>query len=205
MLVRGLKQAGHDVVPTATAAEALRSFVATPPDVVVLDIGLPDADGRDVCAALRANGLTSPILMLTALGGLHHKVSGFEAGADDYLTKPFEFAELLLRIKALARRHDGQPGQARDLVLDAVTHAVVSGERSVRLTPTEFRLFARLTAQPGEAVRRAALVAAAWPDGAMVSDNTLDSYVRRLRSKLGSADIDPARLETVRGVGYTWR
>jgi len=205
MLVRGLKQAGHDVVPTATAAEALRSFVATPPDVVVLDLGLPDADGRDVCAALRANGLRSPILMLTALGGLHHKVSGFEAGADDYLTKPFEFAELLLRIKALARRQGGGLGEARDLVLDAVTHSVGSGERSVRLTPTEFRLFARLTAQPGEAVRRAALVAAAWPDGALVSDNTLDSYVRRLRSKLGSADVDPTRLETVRGVGYAWR
>jgi len=203
LLVRGLRQAGHEVVATATAAEALRAFSSAAPDVIVLDLGLPDADGRDVCAALKANGVAAPVLILTALNGLHHKVSGFEAGADDYLTKPFEFAELLLRINVLARRSPGRT-QTRDVALDPVGHAIALGESAVRLTPTEFRLFARLVANPGDVVRRAALVAAAWPDGAMVSDNTLDSYVRRLRTKLATIDVDAARLETVRGVGYAW-
>jgi DNA-binding response OmpR family regulator len=204
LLVRGLRQAGHEVVATATAAEALRAFSSAAPDVIVLDLGLPDADGRDVCAALKANGVAAPVLILTALNGLHHKVSGFEAGADDYLTKPFEFAELLLRINVLARRSPGRT-QTRDVALDPVGHAIALGESAVRLTPTEFRLFARLVANPGDVVRRAALVAAAWPDGAMVSDNTLDSYVRRLRTKLATIDVDAARLETVRGVGYAWK
>jgi len=204
LLVRGLRQAGHEVVATATAPEALRAFSSAAPDVIVLDLGLPDADGRDVCAALKANGVAAPVLILTALNGLHHKVSGFEAGADDYLTKPFEFAELLLRINVLARRSPGRT-QTRDVALDPVGHAIALGESAVRLTPTEFRLFARLVANPGDVVRRAALVAAAWPDGAMVSDNTLDSYVRRLRTKLATIDVDAARLETVRGVGYAWK
>jgi two-component system OmpR family response regulator len=206
LLVRGLRQAGHDVVPTATAAEALRAFAGQQPDVIVLDIGLPDADGRDVCAALRANGVSAPVLLLTALDGLHHKVSGFEAGADDYLTKPFEFAELLVRLMALTRRSaTGRSDDAADVVLDPLAHAIVHGERRVRLSPTEFRLLARLVGNPGDVVRRGALIAAAWPDGALVSDNTLDSYVRRIRTKLAASGVDPGRLETARGVGYAWR
>jgi len=204
LLVRGLDRAGFRVTPTATAAEALRAFTAGSPDVIVLDLGLPDADGRDVCAALKANGVAAPVLMLTALAGLHHKVSGFEAGADDYLTKPFELAELVLRLRVLARRTGPAPRRSGVLTLDPGTHAVVASGQSVRLTPTEFRLLARLLAAPGDVVRRPALVAAAWPDGALVSDNTLDSYVRRVRAKVAELGVD-AGIDTVRGVGYAWQ
>ena len=105
VLRRALERAGHEVVLTATATEALRAASRHVPQVVLLDLGLPDADGRDVCLGLRAQGVTAPVLMLTALDGLHNKVSGFEAGADDYLTKPFDVPELLVRIDALLRAY----------------------------------------------------------------------------------------------------
>ncbi len=171
----------------------------------MLDLGLPDADGRDVCLALKANGVAAPVLMLTALNGLHHKVSGFEAGADDYLGKPFELAELLARVRVLERRAVARRPAVAGVVLDAACHAVRHGTVEVALTPTEFKLLARLMAAPGEVVRRRVLVAAAWSDGAMVSDNTLDSYVRRIRTKLAELAVDGPGVETVRGVGYAWR
>lgn len=181
-------------------------FPPAEPDVVVLDIGLPDSDGRDVCLALRANGLTAPVLMLTARDRIHDKVSGFEAGADDYLTKPFELAELLLRIAALARRASARPGPSQPaLRVDAATHSMAYGERRISLTPTEFRLLAKLLGEEGQVVRRSALVAAAWPMGAVVSDNTLDSYIRRIRRKMVDLAQADRCIETVRGVGYTWR
>jgi two-component system response regulator MprA len=174
--------------------------------VVVLDIGLPDADGRDVCLALRAGGLAAPVLFLTALDGVHDKIAGFEAGGDDYLTKPFELPELLARIRVLARRGPAAQGSAgTELALDPQQHVATLAGESVQLTPTEFRLLARLLSVPGQVVRRHALVAAAWPNGATVHENTLDSYVRRIRSKLSRFPAAAAGVETVRGVGYVWR
>lgn len=177
-------------------------FTADPPDVLVLDVGLPDADGRDVCQALRAAGVTAPVVFLTARDALPDRLSGFHAGGDDYLTKPFALAELLVRVHALLRRAPGTPAPEQGpLVLDPAAHAVVCEGRRVPLTPTEFRILAALAGRRGEVVRRSSLVAAGWPDGAIVHENTLDSYVGRIRRKLDEAGV-PGRLETARGVGY---
>jgi two-component system, OmpR family, response regulator len=203
VLGRALRGMGQDPLLTATAAEALRAFAVRRPQVLVLDIGLPDSDGRDLCMALRSNGLQSPVLFLTARDGLHDKLAGFEAGADDYLTKPFEVDELRVRIAALLRRPTSeQPTEEGQPVLDPARHALVIGDQEVGLTPTEFRLLGRLMSEPSVVVRRRALVAAAWPHGAFVSDNTLDSYVRRLRKKLQALGAE--HIQTVRGVGYRW-
>jgi two-component system, OmpR family, response regulator len=205
VLERAVKGAGHRIVVARTGHQALRDFPPASPDVVVLDIGLPDADGRDVCLALRAGGLGAPVLFLTGFDGVHDKVAGFESGADDYLTKPFELDELMARISALARRREAPPAGFEEFRLDPAAHAVRRGSEVVPLTPTEFRLLAKLLAVPGQIVRRPALVAAGWPAGAIVHDNTLDSYVRRIRTKLSGLDSAGHAVETVRGVGYVWR
>jgi DNA-binding response OmpR family regulator len=201
LLRRALEGDGHSVVSAATGTALLAQLVP-PPHLVVLDVGLPDADGKDVCVALRTHGVNSPVLMLTALSGIHHKVSGFEAGADDYLTKPFDVPELLVRIRALLRRTTTAV-TVDEVKLDPNSHEVRRGDAGEPLTPTEFRLLGRLIAVPGEVVRRHALVAAGWPHGAYVSENTLDSYLRRVRTKLDRLGIAD-RVATVRGVGYRW-
>lgn len=201
VLQRALEGDGHSVEATTSGSELLARLEPAP-QLVILDLGLPDADGRDVCVALRARGLDAPVLMLTALGGMHHKVSGFEAGADDYLTKPFDIPELLARVRALLRRTTVAV-TVDEVVLDPTSHQVRRGTAGESLTPTEFRLLGRLISVPGEVVRRHALVAAGWPHGAYVSENTLDSYLRRLRVKLDRLGI-AGRVATVRGVGYRW-
>ncbi|WP_037606237.1 response regulator transcription factor [Streptacidiphilus rugosus] len=202
VLRRALEHDGHTVACAATADGLLRQLDPAP-QLVVLDLGLPDADGRDVCLALRARGIDAPVLMLTALDGLHHKVGGFEAGADDYMTKPFDIPELLVRVRALLRRATAPPAP-QEVALDPARHVVTHGPVSESLTPTEFRLLGRLISSQGDTVRRHALIAAGWPHGAQVSDNTLDSYVRRLRTKLQPLGV-AERLATVRGVGYRWQ
>jgi len=199
-----LEREGLTVRATASGAEAVRAFAEQAPDVLVLDIGLPDSDGRDVCQALRARGVASPVLFLTARGAVTDRISGFTAGGDDYLTKPFALAELVARVRALLRRGGDSGGPATGMVLDPAAHAVAAGDRRVTLTPTEFRLLAALAARPGEVVRRAELIAAAWPYGAIVHDNTLDAYVARVRRKLREAGA-PQALKTLRGVGYVLR
>lgn len=205
LLVRGLRQAGHQVVVAHNGAEALRLFRSpTTLGVIVMDIGLPDSDGRDVVHALKAGGQHAPVLFLTALGATHDHLAGFAAGADDYVVKPVELKILLARLGALVRRRPAgtDDPHGRDLHLDPVTHAARSPSGQVRLSPTEFRMLAAITARPGEVVRRHRVVAAAWPDGAIVSDNTVDSFIRRLRHKLALID-SPTGIETVRGVGFT--
>lgn len=196
-----LEREGLTVRATASGAEAIRIFADDPPDVLVLDIGLPDADGRDVCQALRARGVDAPVLFLTARHALTDRLSGFHAGGDDYLTKPFAIAELVVRVQALLRRPVAETESGTGLSLDPAAHAIVIGELRVALTPTEFRLLAALAGAPGEVVRRARLIAAAWPDGAVVHDNTLDAYLARIRRKLHAAGA-PSGIKTVRGVGY---
>jgi DNA-binding response OmpR family regulator len=201
-----MRLAGHEVVSAQDGGEALRLFVEDDHlDVIILDIGLPDADGRDVCQALRTGGQSAPVLFLTALGAVHERLAGFSAGADDYLPKPFDVLELIARVEALAKRGRLVVTAApTDLVLDPARHSVACNGKESLLTPTEFRMLAAITSRPGEVVRRRAVVAAAWPQGGMVSDNTVDSYVRRIRVKLREVG-SPIELATVRGVGYTLR
>jgi DNA-binding response OmpR family regulator len=201
-----MRLAGHEVVSAHNGGEAIRLFAADDTfDVIVLDIGLPDADGRDVCQALRTNGQSAPVLFLTALGTVHDRLAGFSAGADDYLPKPFDVLELIARVEALAKRGRLVHAQApTDLVLDPARHSLACNGRESMLTPTEFRMLAAITSRPGEVVRRRVVIAAAWPNGGIVSDNTVDSYIRRIRVKLREVE-SPLTLITVRGVGYTLR
>ncbi|MGZ4223752.1 MAG: response regulator transcription factor [Solirubrobacteraceae bacterium] len=201
-----LERDGYRVRATASGSEAIAAFADRPPDVLILDIGLPDADGRDVCQALRARGLVMPLLFLTARDALTDRLSGFHSGGDDYVTKPFAVAELMVRIEALLRRSPSTApaAQAGALRLDPAAHGIAGPDETVPLTPTEFRLLAELAAHSGEVVRRAALVRAGWPAGAIVSNNTLDAYVSRIRAKLRHAAV-PDTVENVRGVGYRLR
>jgi two-component system OmpR family response regulator len=202
VLGSGLREEGFVVEIVATGAEALGRVEKSRPDLLVIDVGLPDTDGRDLCQALRARGIQTPVLFLTARDALVDRIAGFDAGGDDYLTKPFAFVELVARLQAVLRRSGGDDAlEAVGLRLDPLAHAARDGEREVSLTPTEFRLLAGLLARPGEAVRRRELVRAGWPHGAFVRENTLDAYVARLRRKLEQLEHAP-EIKTVHGVGY---
>ena len=201
LLSRGLRSRDFEVVTAADGQAALRA-VDVPPDAVILDIGLPDSDGRDVCQALRSRGVDAPVIFLTARHEVHDRLVGFAAGGDDYLTKPFSFPELLARLQALLRRHvraadDGQP----PLHVDPVSHCVVWAQRRVELSPIEYKLLARLLVDGTEVVRRQQLREVAWPYGAIVSDNTLDQYLSKLRRKLVELAA-PYAIRSARGVGY---
>jgi DNA-binding response OmpR family regulator len=202
VLRRGLSDEDFEPVLAADGATALRLATA---DIAaaVLDVGLPDADGRDVCQALRANGFLAPVIFLTARHHLNDRLSGFSAGGDDYLPKPFHLAELAARLRAALRRTAARAtvATAGDLVLDAVHHSMTVHGARTALSPTEFRLLATLVAADGALVRRRDLVRAGWPEGAQVSDNTLDQYLSRLRRKLREAGSG-LTLGTARGIGH---
>jgi DNA-binding response OmpR family regulator len=200
-IVRVLRLEGFDVAwSAATGAEALAAATAAPaPDALVLDITLPDSDGRDLLGALRSRGVAAPALMLSAKSSVADKILGFGAGADDYLTKPFSLDELLARLDVLVRRAGSAP--VGELALDPVRLTVAGPAGSATLSPTEYRLLAALVSRQGEVVRRAALTSAAWPPGARVRENTLDSYVARLRRALRGIGVT-APIATARGVGY---
>jgi two-component system OmpR family response regulator len=199
---RGLQQEGFAVSGVGTGGEALQQISAEAPDALVIDVGLPDADGRDLCQALRAQGIQSPVLFLTARDALTDRLAGFGAGGDDYLTKPFSLAELTARLRAVLSRAGVDPTvKAGALRLDPTTFEATCGRDSVRLTPTEFRLLGALAAQAERAVSRPELVRVAWPDGAIVHDNTIDVYLARLRRKLRMLAGAP-EITTVHGVGY---
>ncbi|MGZ6299786.1 MAG: response regulator transcription factor [Candidatus Limnocylindria bacterium] len=206
LLRRGLEEEGFEVIQASLGKDAVALAEGDPPDLLVVDIGLPDADGRDVVQAVRSHGVDSPVLFLTARDQMVDRLAGFSAGGDDYLTKPFEFAELIARLRALHRRSAGRAPAvaAGDLRLDPAIHAVTSGEKTVPLTPTEFRLLGALVGRHGETVRRRELIATGWPDGAIVHDNTLDVYLGRLRKKLAELPTD-LKIDTAHGVGYRLR
>jgi two-component system, OmpR family, response regulator len=206
VLTRALRAEDFDVRATVNGHEAVEVFSSSPPHLLVLDIGLPDADGRDVCQALRTHGVTAPVLFLSARDALTDRLSGFHAGGDDYLTKPFALSELIVRVRALLRRATPHPAAEPELGLrlDAAAHAARCGERIVSLTPTEFRVLAALASHPGDVIRRRELISAAWPDGAIVHANTLDTYIGRLRRKLDAVGSEQ-RIDTARGVGYALR
>jgi len=205
VLVRSLRAEGFTAHALPSGRDVLESALAEPPDALVIDIGLPDADGRDLCQALRAHGVRAPVLFLTARDALVDRLSGFSAGGDDYVTKPFDIEEVVARLQALLRRAVAAAGTPPvPFSLDPAEHAVASGGRSESLTPTEFRLLATLAAQTGRTVNRRDLIHAGWPHGAIVHDNTLDVYVARIRRKLRALGDAPA-ITTVHGVGYRLR
>ncbi len=217
-LERGLRRAGYRVDCASTGRAAVEQARLAPPDAVVLDIGLPDSDGRDVCQALRAQGCQAGVVFLTARDHVDDVLSGFAVGGDDYLRKPFEFPELLARVAGVLRRRpfaanrlpapEGEsapgPDRAGRLWVDPAAHAIRFGGEQASLTPTEFRFLAFVIGRRPNVVRRNELVGACWPGSSHVSDNTLDQYVTRARRKLREVGC-PATLENVRGVGYRLR
>jgi two-component system response regulator MprA len=205
LVARGLDEEGFTVTAAATAADLLRLVGDADADAIVVDIGLPDADGRDVVQAMRSRGVDAPVIFLTARDALPDRLSGFAAGGDDYLVKPFALAELVARIRALIKRGGSdQAIEVGPLRLDPAAHAASLRGASVSLTPTEFRILARLAGAPGQAVRRRELIQAAWPHGAIVHDNTLDVYIARVRRKLANFAGAP-EIVTLFGVGYSLR
>jgi two-component system response regulator MprA len=205
-VARALREHGLQVTTAADGTAALAAAGSGPATrfaAVVLDIGLPDSDGRDVCQALRARGIDIPVLFLTARDQLHDVLAGFAAGGDDHVAKPVHASELVARLRALIRRNSVRPVPVpTGLRLDPSRHALTGPAGPQPLTPTEYRLLAALMAAPGGVVRRRSLVLAAWPNGAIVADNTLDQYIARLRRKLAAAGEEGRAIATVHGVGY---
>jgi two-component system, OmpR family, response regulator VanR len=200
-LARGLRREGMAVDVAYDGAAALDKARLHPYDVVVLDRDLPLLHGDEVCRSLRADDTTSRVLMLTAAAGLDDLVDGLALGADDYLAKPFAFAELLARLRALARRsHPALPATLRsgDLELDPARHTVTRAGRPVELTPKEFSVLEALLEAGGAVISNDELVERVWDENADPFTNSVRMAVLRLRRKLG----DPPVIETVKGAGY---
>ncbi len=207
VIVRGLRRSGHTVDLAGTVEEARWLVSETKHDVLVLDVMLPDGDGFSLCRELRAAGNWTPVLMLTARDAVTDRVRGLDAGADDYLVKPFAFAELEARLRALDRRGPSdRPSNivVGDLELDPAAHRVTLGSRDVRLTGRQFSLLEFLARRADQVLTRAQILEQVW-DWAFDGDpRIIDVYVRSLRQALGSHSRAPW-IETVRGVGYALR
>jgi len=177
-------------------------------DLIVLDIMLPRCNGLEVCRWLRTNHIATPILMLTARDQLEDKVAGLDAGADDYLTKPFDFEELLARLRALARRVPGAPQepmlQVGDLSLDLTRHEVLRNGQPILLTIREFALLEYMMRHPGQALSRAQITSHVWPNDNDAVSNIVDIYIHYLREKVDRG-FAPQLIQTIRGVGYSIR
>ena len=207
LLVRGLREEGFVVDHAASLAEADEAAFVTTHDLIVLDGMLPDGDGVTLCRTLRARGQQVPVLMLTARDALSDRVDGLNAGADDYLTKPFEFEELLARLRALLRRSDmTRPPVlvADDLRLDPASLQVTRAGRPIELTPKEFALLQALMRQPGAVVSRQRLAEQIWHGDPLAIDNLIDAHMSKLRRKIDAAGARPL-IETVRGRGFRLR
>src|SRR5437879_1649421 len=204
LLAKGLREEGFVVDVAATGEDGEDRAVIDEYDAIVLDWLLPGKDGLAVCRALRARDVSTPILMLTARDSVADRVSGLSTGADDYLTKPFAFAELLARIRALLRRSRvAQPAVLRvaDLTLDPATRRVTRGDGPVILTPREYAILEALMRNAGEVVSRTRLTERVWDDASEVLDNLLDVHVSHLRNKIDHGASVPL-IHTIRGVGY---
>ena len=207
VLKKGLEAENHRVSLAFDGRSGLELASTTEFDVVVLDLMLPVIDGFEVARRLRRNDNRTPILMLTARDAVPDIVKGLDVGADDYLTKPFAFEVFLARLRSVARRGStARPAilQVDDLVLDPASHEVTRGEREIHLSPTEFRLLELLMRRSGRVVPREAIVEAVWDFDHEVVENTLDTFIRLLRSKI-DRDYERKLIQTVRGVGYTIR
>jgi two-component system phosphate regulon response regulator PhoB len=209
VLTYNLQREGYETIVANEGQEGLRKAQTLLPDLILLDLMLPVMNGLEVCRELRAGERTRtiPIVMLTAKAEETDQVVGFSLGADDYVTKPFSVKVLLERLKALQRRHEGEPESAAviehlGVCIDRVRHRATVEDREMDLTPTEFRLLECLIRQPGRAFTRPQLMDAAIGDQAIVLERTIDVHIKGLRRKLGAAG---EYIETVRGVGYRFR
>jgi two-component system response regulator MprA len=207
-LDRALRLEGYHVDLAVDGAEALSSLADESPDAVVLDLMMPRVDGLEVCRRMRAAGDRTPVLVLTARDAVTDRVKGLDAGADDYLVKPFALDELLARLRALLRRSGvGAPGQVlrfSDLTLDPVAHQVKRGGREIELTRTEFLLLELFMLHPRQVLTRSVIFERVWGYDFGPDSNSLEVYVSYLRRKLEAA-AEPRLLHTVRGVGYVLR
>jgi two-component system OmpR family response regulator len=206
-LRRALRGEGIVTDVAAGGEEALRLARSREPDAVVLDVMLPDIDGFETCRRLRAEGVWSPIIMLTARDAVEDRVRGLDQGADDYLTKPFSLAELLARLRALVRRGPAQRPtvmEAGDLRLDPATRRVWRGDREVELSAREFALLEAFMRRPEQVLSQDQLLDAAWDLGYEHRSNVVEVYVRYLREKI-DRPFGVRAIETVRGIGYRLR
>jgi len=200
---RGLTGEGLAADVAGTGEDALWMAQAHPYDAIVLDVMLPGLDGFETCRRLRAAGVWVPVLMLTARDAVEDRVAGLDSGADDYLVKPFAFAELLARLRALARRGEGERPAVLvvgDLRLDPATHQVRRGDMPIPLSAKEFVLLEIFMRRPGEVLSRLHLLEHGWDFAYENRSNVVDVYIRRLRRKIGEDAV-----ETVRGAGYRLR
>lgn len=203
-ITQGLAEAGYAVDLATDGSEALYWVSIAEYDAIILDLMLPDTDGLAVCAAFRERGIATPVLMVTARDAIDDRVAGLDSGADDYLVKPFAFAELLARLRALLRREPvfrGTVLQIGDLTLDTVTHAVRRGDQPITLTTKEYSLLEFLMRHPNQTLTRTAIAEHVWNYDFDNVSNLIDVHIFGLRRKLD--DAYPIKLlHTVRGVGY---
>ena len=208
-LSRALRYEGYEVEAAPDGIEAMQVLDKVAPDVIVLDVMMPVMDGLEVCRRIRARGNTTPILMLTARHEVTDRVAGLDAGADDYVVKPFALDELFARIRALLRRHDDAEGtatqlEAHGLRMDVATRQVWREERPVDLTKTEFDLLELLLSNAGVVLSRGQIYEDIWGFDFESSSNSLDVYIGYLRRKTEEGE-EPRLIQTVRGVGYVLR
>ncbi|MEU0633516.1 response regulator transcription factor [Streptomyces sp. NPDC005989] len=211
LLTSALGAAGHAVVAAVTGQEAMAKAGDSRPDLIVMDVMLPDADGFDLTRRLRAQGLYTPVLFLTARTEVEDRIIGLSSGGDDYVTKPFHVQEVLLRIRAILRRAaaPASPPRTRpplryaDLVLDEDAHTVRRAGRDLKLSPTEFRLLACLMAQADRVLGKGEILQEVWQYDFAGDTRIVDTYIKNLRRKIDATP--PAVIHTVRGVGYCLR
>lgn len=204
---RGLSEAGHDCHWERDGRHGLEQATSHQFDVVVLDLMLPDLSGREVLAAIRAQGVRTPVLILTALGSIEDRVQGLQAGADDYLVKPFAFAELMARLEAICRRANDRPStllQVGPLSLNLTNRRVTRGDVELTLTPTEFSLLEFLMRYAGQVVTRKMLCEHLWDSDWEGVTNVIEVHINRLRGKIDKGQGEPM-IHTVRGRGYVLR
>ena len=206
LIERVLVEEGYEPRLESRGDIALDIALARPPALVLLDVALPVVSGLDVCRRLRERGFTGPVLMLTARDGLADRVAGLDAGADDYLVKPFAFEELLARMRALLRRHAHEPDRltVADLVIETATRRAWRAGRELSLSALEFRLLEVLVRHSGWVLTRQQLLNHAWGYEAAPASNVVDTYIHYLRRKIGDTR-GSSLIQTVRSVGYTVR
>lgn len=198
-----LNHAGYDVVKATDGRQAIDLAKAQPPDLLVLDLMLPEVDGLEVAKGLRESGATYPILMLTARSETHDVVMGFDAGADDYLRKPFEIPELLSRVRALLKRSDQRTGtiqRASGVEIDVQSRRAVANGDQIELTAKEFDLLNYLVSNAGRVISRDEILESVWGGQRSTDSNVIEVFICHLRNKIG--DRDNSIIQTIRGVGY---